>query len=239
MDTLGLDGCRKGWVQAVSSHGECTSLQVIASLEEIETEAWKEIWIDIPIGLPPADDYPRTVEKEARRLLQQRRSSVFSVPCREVLAIENYAEANQLHRELTGKGISKQTWNLISKIKETDNWVQKKQKDLVYEAHPELVFAGLAGAPMQHNKKTEAGFRERLQVLETLQTNKGRLAAQIESALQKYPTATAVRDDFLDAAALSIAGSHPGVKKISLEADPRKDAHGLVMNMRYSVPYKR
>lgn len=234
MKTIGLDGCRGGWVKACSIHGELISLEIISSLKEINVSNWDEIWIDIPVGLPNAENYPREVEKEARKMLKERRSSVFPVPCREILYESDYHTANQKHRELTGKGLSKQTWFLIDKMREADEWVEQKDKNNVYEAHPEVVFTGMNGVPMHHNKKTEEGFQERFHFLAELQSNKNQLAQHLEAALQRYLRKTAVRDDFLDAAALSIAGSHPGFKRRSLISKTRKDSLGRTMNMRYS-----
>ena len=79
------------------------------------------IAIDIPIGLPSAD--PREADIASRLQLGPRRSSVFSTPPRDVLLAETHALATKLAVELTGRGISQQSWALRSRILEVEEWL--------------------------------------------------------------------------------------------------------------------
>jgi hypothetical protein len=74
--------------------------------------------VDMPIGL--SDNSSRRADVEARKLIGPRRSSVFPTPVRGALDGETYEEASALSRELTGKGLSKQTFALKPRILEID-----------------------------------------------------------------------------------------------------------------------
>lgn len=105
----------------------------------------------MPIGLP---DQPqtRTCDRDARRLLGPRRSSVFPAPARAHLAAAAFGEVG---------GLSIQAWNLVPKVREVDEAWEPR----VREVGPEVSFAALAGAPMAHPKRTAAGQAERLAAL--------------------------------------------------------------------------
>ena len=108
------------------------------------------IAVDMPIGLPA--EGRRACDTEARAMLGPRRSSVFPVPTRRALAATAFAEV---------RGLSIQGWNLVPKIREVDACWESR----VVECSPELTFTVLAGAPMQHNKRTAEGRAERRAVL--------------------------------------------------------------------------
>jgi predicted RNase H-like nuclease len=68
-----------------------------------------------------------------------------------------------------GKGISRQTYHIMKKIKEVDDFLNHhpEAKKTVRETHPEICFWALAGhRPMQHKKKSPEGKDERLALLE-------------------------------------------------------------------------
>ncbi|PRO66643.1 DUF429 domain-containing protein [Alkalicoccus urumqiensis] len=220
MHSIGLDSCPGGWMSASAENGQLRSVTRVTELPDSKAE-W--IWIDIPIGLPARHRYPRVVEKEARGLLGPRKSSVFSVPCVEVLACDSYEEANRLHREWTGHGIARQSWNILPKISEAAQWAEKTG---AVESHPELVFAGMNGAPMVHSKKTMEGKAERLAVLKMYDPEAG---AVLAAARSQYLKKEAADDDLLDAAALAIAASHPRLH-------PERIGNPAEGVMWYSVP---
>ena len=74
--------------------------------------------IDIPIGLPESG--PRPADVEARRRVGPRRNSVFPAPARAVLGATTYGEACARSRQVGGKAISKQLFNILGKIAEVD-----------------------------------------------------------------------------------------------------------------------
>jgi predicted RNase H-like nuclease len=146
------------------------------------------VGIDMPLGLL-ADGW-RDADILARRALGRRGVTVFAIPPRPVWQQPTYAEANRACRELTGKGLSAQTWGLRDRLLEADAYRRKSPAQL-YEVHPELAFAALAGAPIADSKHTPAGLATRRKLL-----------AQAGLALPAR-VAGAAENDLLDAAAVA------------------------------------
>jgi predicted RNase H-like nuclease len=130
-----------------------------------ELTAWAgdvaAIGIDIPIHLN--DDRDRACDTAARRALSPHGSRVFNAPVSAVLWCSTYVDANEASHRLLGKKISKQTWNLVPKIAEVDEWLPLALCP-VYEVHPELAFGAMNGAIVAASKKSREGAaaRERL-----------------------------------------------------------------------------
>ena len=120
------------------------------------------VGIDMPLGLLAAGW--RDADTLARRALGRRGVTVFAIPPRPVWQQPTYAEANRACRDLTGKGLSAQTWGLRGKLLEADAY-RRNSPARLYEVHPELAFAALSGAPLQESKHTEAGLAIRRQLL--------------------------------------------------------------------------
>ena len=120
---LGVEGCPGGWIGALVRDSAVTWL-VLPDAEAILSVDAAVIAIDIPIGLPEAGDgYRRGADLEAREFLGpwSAANAVFFTPVRPVVAARTYLEANSLSRELTGKGLSKQTWNICDRIALVDD----------------------------------------------------------------------------------------------------------------------
>ncbi|UUZ89345.1 DUF429 domain-containing protein [Paenibacillus sp. P25] len=208
---VGVDGRRGGWVAVELIEGGGWSAAVHSSVAELwhshrETEL---ILIDMPIGLPDGAA-PRLCDQEARRMLKPgRASSIFPAPVRRVLNASDYGEANALQRQESGRGLSRQSWNLTGKIRELDAPLQRDglARERLRESHPELIFAKLFGGPMAHGKKTTAGFRERMAHL-------GRLFPEAETLVRRtlvaYRRSILARDDIVDALALAVCGLRSG-----------------------------
>lgn len=165
---IGVDGCPGGWVAAVWRPQQSNlTMQVVNSLATlIEEYPDVAIGVDIPIGLAASE--PRACDIAARRLLgRSRASSVFPAPCRGILRLDaSYAVTSARSKELTTRGISKQTYHIIPKIAEADDVVSPAMQKRMFEVHPEVSFWALAGGrPMEHAKKRSAGFNERRGVL--------------------------------------------------------------------------
>jgi predicted RNase H-like nuclease len=120
------------------------------------------VGIDMPLGLL-ADGW-RDADALARRALGRRGVTVFAIPPRPVWEQPTYAAANRACRELTGKGLSAQTWGLRGKLLEADAF-RRTSPARLFEVHPELAFAALAGAPLRESKHTTAGLAVRRQLL--------------------------------------------------------------------------
>jgi predicted RNase H-like nuclease len=164
----GLDACAGGWVAVTlppSTTGD-PSAPVTASITMSPTldglPLTGVVGIDMPLGLL-ADGW-READALARRALGRRGATVFAIPPRPVWQQPTYAEANQACRDLTGKGLSAQTWGLRGKLLEADAYRRKSPAHL-YEVHPELAFAALSGAPLQESKHTKAGLTVRRELL--------------------------------------------------------------------------
>jgi predicted RNase H-like nuclease len=67
-------------------------------------------------------------------------------------------------RRLTGKGFSVQAWGLRGKLHEAGEYRGRGPQRL-YEVHPELSFATMAGAPLPEPKNRPAGQALRRSVL--------------------------------------------------------------------------
>ncbi len=166
--------------------------EVVAALESGRLAAAA---IDIPIGL--AADGSRACDHAARRLLGPRRSSVFPAPVRAVLGAASYEEACAVSRGVWGKGLSKQLYNILGKIREVDELLSPRLQRQLFEGCPELSFAVLSGGePMRHAKRTAAGRAERVEALQRAEL--GDVAPLIDST----PPGTA-RDDVFDALVLA------------------------------------
>lgn len=230
---VGIDGCRGGWLVcriAVVT----TALDLIAVVPRVRDVLNREpsashIAIDIPIGLPEVG-CSRQVDREARRLLTSTRaSSVFPAPPRELLKQQTYSEANAYSRARCGKGISRQAHAIFPKIDEIDEIMTPDLQARMFEVHPELCFWGLAGAPMQHSKKTPAGYEERRRILsQVLSTD---IPDRSDVQHLRLPIEA---DDLLDAlaAAVSAFRANRGNAR-RLPTDPEIDGKGLRMEMVY------
>lgn len=192
---LGLDSCPGGWagigwsgeqVIGVFGHDVATVVEEFAG----HASSMECIGIDIPIGLP--DTGQRRADSLARARLVGKASTVFTTPTRLALKESDYQRALATQRRLAGVGLSKQAYALRDKIFDVDRWLPCAPC-LVVEVHPEVSFAAIQGSPVAASKKTWAGFRERMRLLESVglvvPSDLGELGARAGS------------DDVLDAAA--------------------------------------
>jgi predicted RNase H-like nuclease len=224
----GVDGCRAGWVVALLGAGSdsrlsidlrcCRSFREVLSLSPTPSI----IAVDIPIGLL---DKPvrggRTCDREARKLLGDRRSCVFSPPTRKQLKATSLPEA-QVYGPMT-----KQCLAIIPKIREVDEIMTPHLQSRVREVHPEVSFTEMAGGVMQHRKKTAQGRRERLEAI------KMRLP-DVHDSVNDAAVPGAAPDDILDAC----AAAWTALRILRNEAkriptNEELDSHGLRMEMWY------
>jgi predicted RNase H-like nuclease len=173
MKVLGVDGCPGGWAVAELDVelGHVVAIRRDASIDAvIGAVARGDVAvaaIDMPIGLPDAG--ARSCDREARRLLGQRGSSVFPAPMRVTLDADDYVHACDLSVAAAGKKLSKQAWNLVPKIAEVDAALPNQLTDRVVEAHPELGFLRLVGEILPPKASPE-GRSARAKVLRTVVT---------------------------------------------------------------------
>jgi len=151
----GVDGCRGGWIIATTA-----GVRVSARLD---AGGVTHMGVDMPIGL--SDAGPRVCDIEARKFLGRDGSSVFPAPPRAILGCVDYRTALDVARSTTGRGISKQTFNITAKVAELDWLIQSGTDCEIVEVHPECSFRTLnAGEPLP-SKKTALGQELRRQLL--------------------------------------------------------------------------
>lgn len=275
MKLVGVDGCRAGWVAATVDVADLGAQKLPAPafsivptfavlLDALKGER-AVIAVDIPIGLPsglPGDDGRRRADAEARAFLGPRRAvSVFSAPCRPTLAATSYLEAceAEVRARGGGKGLSREAYNLIPKIRDVDGVVTPAHQAAidgstrlwVREVHPEVAFAVLAGAGQRgrglvHSKRgckacrgaVCSGEADRLALLSAHIPDFDPRAIR-QRLIGGYPRQlgrsgpVVGRDDLIDAVACLIAARRiASGDALTLPAtDPEHDARGLRMEI--------
>lgn len=155
VEVWGVDGCRSGWVIAT-----ITDLVVAPRLELPDGVI---VGIDMPIGLPT--NAPRTCDREARRFLGRRSSTVFPAPARACLGARSHSEANARSRLATGRGLPIQAFHLLAKITEVDALVTPEIEHRVVEIHPECAFVRMNHGEPLPSKRTTDGAQQRRALL--------------------------------------------------------------------------
>ncbi len=169
---IGIDGCRAGWFFSLVNDRNEVGILLFKKIKDGLSllEDAGVVYIDMPIGLVQQKDEVRTIDENIRTELDNAfRSSVFTIPCKQAVYAANYKEASKINKEVLGKGISIQAWNICAKIKELDIFLEEhtQLKNIMKEAHPELSFQRINGNPLNHKKKTAEGKVERMLILES------------------------------------------------------------------------
>jgi len=166
---LGVDACRSGWIGIALSRGEARAY-FAPGIQDLADRAAADgpllvIAIDIPIGL--ADAGRRRADQLAREALGRRWPSLFITPVRAAVEAADYQAAAAENRRLAGEGLSRQAFALRARILDVDQWLQVASPvpARVVEAHPELSFATMAGAPLRSRKSTWTGAVQRRDLL--------------------------------------------------------------------------
>ena len=230
MWTAGVDGCPAGWfVVCVAPQTREIVVRLCASFDAVLALRPRPdlIAIDIPIGLLDERQIGgRECDRLARCRLPGRASSVFSPPVRGLLGATRYSQVR-------GHGLSIQAFGIVAKIREVDRLMTPDLQQRVYEAHPELAFRSLAGAPLRHSKKIPAGREERLQALERLASFRA-VRDLLDTVATRYRRSQLALDDCLDACVLAwLAGRIATGAAQRLPAQPPLDAKGLRMEIWY------
>ncbi len=235
MHFLGVDGCNAGWLGVQLDENGQWDIGVVADALAL-WHRWATatlILIDIPIGLPDKSIKSRSCDREARRLLgRPRRSSVFPAPARACLGVETYAAACVLNQAEIGTRLSLEAYGITRKIKQMDDLMRQNNeaRQKIRETHPEICFWALNNRQaMQHMKKSEAGYRERLAVLQRFFSRSQEI---IDYALRNFQRKAVGRDDILDALVVAMTGLKPD-ELVSIPATPELDACGLRMEIVY------
>ncbi|SCK38013.1 Predicted nuclease (RNAse H fold) [Streptomyces sp. WMMB 322] len=165
MVILGVDACKQGWVAVELSDGAYTDAQFSNDLRDIldATLRAEVVAVDMPLGL--VSHGWRKADTEAKAVLGPRANSVFRVPPQQVWLENHYEAANRRCQELTGSGLSQQTWGLAAKLRAANECLESDGGRL-YEVHPEVSFWALNGkAPLPHKKTSWEGQMTRRALL--------------------------------------------------------------------------
>lgn len=225
---VGMDGCPKGWLAVILElETYAISARILSSISELPGLGEVSCaTIDIPIGL--TDGGPRGCDIEARKLIGERRSSVFNAPIRPMLAAKTYLESCDIGLSADGRKISKQCWAIVPKIREVDSFLQSNPdwQEKLYEIHPEVAFTSWGNAPMSNYKKTPLGQIERQALIAE------HFGTEFKKCLTGLPTSGFALDDVLDAfSALWVAEKIARGKAKSIPEVPLLDSTGLPMRM--------
>lgn len=229
MSTLGIDGCRFGWL-GVSNGASGLHWRVESSIHNLfRSLHCRRAFIDIPIGLSSTER--RGCDIAAREFLGRAfSSSIFPTPVRGVLSAKTYELANARHRRICGRGLSKQSFFILPKIREVDSLLRgdKQWQGKLREAHPEVAFKALNGRDLIYKKKTAGGFKERLDLLSAIDPQVPELVHEILSQTKRSQV---LPDDVLDAICLAVMPRSGHLK--TLPKIPDVDSEGLPMEICY------
>ena len=234
---LGVDGCRAGWFFVAFDARSRAEFGIAGTIHDL----WARyrhaaaILIDIPIGLVSGPAAGRPCDAAARRLLKPRRhSTIFSPPCRQALAASDYTTACRINQQTCGRKLSIQTWNIVPKIREVDDFMRRTPavRKIVHETHPEICFWAMAGGrPMACSKKSVDGRKQRLDLIRRWSPRSDQL---FDSAMRHYPRRQLAADDILDALANAVTAMRLTSDGATLPAKPTVDRCGLPMEMVYA-----
>ncbi|MBW2039536.1 MAG: DUF429 domain-containing protein [Deltaproteobacteria bacterium] len=232
---VGADGCKAGWFTVLVMEDNDWEVDVFPDVSSLwnKYSSASVILLDVPIGLRDRGTEERICDIEARKILgPKRRSSVFPAPCRASISAKTYEEANNINKQMTGRGLSLQTWNIIPKICEVDILLSNDEsaRSRIREIHPEICFWALAGHPMKHSKKKREGLLERTKVLQSLYPRTDDI---IRYALSAYRRNEVAKDDILDALSAAVTAMRGVQRLVSIPKAPEFDSQGLRMEMVY------
>ncbi len=202
--------------------GGLAGVRVAGSLAEVlgGAAAGQVVGIDMPLGLLSRGW--RVADAEARQRLGARRSSIFAIPPASVWEQADYHAALAECRRLTGQGFSIQAWGLRPKLLEAGQY-RRQGPQRLYEVHPELSFACLAGAPLPEPKHRPAGQALRRSLL---------TAAGLE--VPDDPGWRRAAADVLDAAAVAWTARRIAAGQAAALPDPPQTGEdGLEIAIRY------
>ncbi|MGH7885114.1 MAG: DUF429 domain-containing protein [Thermodesulfobacteriota bacterium] len=237
MQFIGVDSCKKGWFVVAINVSLNWEVGVFENFGKVVSKysSFDNLLIDIPIGLPTQGS--RTCDILTREKLGRRGTSVFTVPCRRAIYSGSYEEACRINLEINGKKLSKQTWNIVPKIKQLEKFLVSNTYYLnkIRESHPEICFYTLSDSkPMQNSKKTEDGIKERLNLMKSIFPKAEIL---FKYSKQKFTRSEVSKDDIVDALILAISASNLTGNLVSIPQTPPKDEFGIEMEIVYPLCY--
>ncbi|MHB9288742.1 DUF429 domain-containing protein [Halobacteriales archaeon Cl-PHB] len=232
---VGADRAGGAWLAVAftdTAFEEAAVFDEIGQLWQHYEETATRILLDVPIGLVESGDPIRPPDDLARSVLGPRSSTVFSPPVREATRKRRYDAAKRVNERKADVGLSKQAFQISDAIAAVDDLLQNvpAAPGIIAESHPEVCFRAFAGEPLQHSKRTAAGYAERLR---TLATNDPAMPEVVQATAETTGGHEVAVHDVLDAVVLALTAK-PGEGELrSLPADPPTDAKGLPMQIVY------
>ncbi len=232
---IGADVSKGQWVIIKLSEGGSWDVDLSPTINEIWDRycSARLVLVDVPIGLHEDGAEERQCDREARRLLGwPRRSSVFRVPCRSALEASSYGETKRINKSRTGKSLAIQSWGIIAKIREVDEFLNENiiARSKIREIHPEVCFWALNGRKAADSgKKTPEGISERGEILRRAYNQTD---AILTFARRKFH-GKVNDDDILDALAGAVTALLGEQQIVTLPEKPEIDSRGLPMEMVY------
>lgn len=225
---IGIDGCKGGWIAAIMKDGQW-NVEKVSSLKELieKYSQFDECLLDMAIGLPEDLDDIRP-DRFARKIIPEKASSIFPVPCRQAVYAGTDEEAININEKILGKRLSRQSLAIIGKMKEIDVFLEQfpKYKNRICESHPEVCFSKLNGATVLSKKAALEGAKERIEILSSYTNLTWEMILEMKQQLRcNY-------DDILDACVLAVTANlvSQGYGE-TIPAHPMKDRRGLIMQM--------
>ena len=230
---VGIDWMKPCWL-AAEIRGSEVALRKLTDISDINDYYLKAdaVLIDIPVGLPESiEEKAERPDREARAYLATgRKSSIFPVPCRQVLGIEDYATASAENERILGRKLTSQSHGFMKMICQVDQFLEQNPswKNRLVESHPEVAFQMLnRGEGLEYSKHTQDGIAERTAILQ-------RYGIDASSVLTGFTPKQ--HEDVLDALCLAVSakmGIENGFMTIPEVSVP--DKKGLYMQMAFGV----
>tara|TARA_B100001287_G_scaffold192119_1_gene162395 strand:- start:375 stop:1073 length:699 start_codon:yes stop_codon:yes gene_type:complete len=226
----GIDGSKGGWVCVSGYENNFRELKFekLEKFHDIKLKDFNLVLVDIPIGLDiDLKKGGRIVDKLARKELLTNKSSIFNAPSRLVLNAKNYEEANKINKS-KGMGLSKQSWNLVKKIKEVDEYIRNSNKTIIFESHPEIIFQIMKRDKVSSKKKNKEGIIERKNLLVKSGFDKVFLERNLSAKDNFYK-----QDDFIDACSLFWSANRAiANSEVKIPNDTVLDSEGIIMQIK-------
>ena len=226
---VGIDWMKPFWLAAELHGNELTirKMKYISEINDYYSQA-DAVLIDIPIGLPEnGEEVNLRPDREARELLPtKRKPSIFPVPCRQAIRMEDYTQASAENERVLGSKLTSQSYGFSKMIRQVDDFLAEDTcwKNRLVESHPEVAFQMLNGGKgLQYSKHTEEGIQERVSILCSCGVDPAPLFAGFKP--KQY-------EDVLDAVCLAVTAKLGCENEfMSIPANPVCDSRGLKMQM--------
>lgn len=226
--SVGIDGCRDGWITAVIHRGELSLHKSVCFRETMDQRPFDACLVDMVIGLQGNEKQIRP-DGMARKILKKRAPTVFSAPCRKAVYGETKEARLRANEQVLHKRFSRQTDAIIPKIREVDEFLQSasQYKNKIQESHPEVCFARLNGDVLLSGKHSMEGIKVRVAVIADYLPE-----FTVNRVMEAAKQMRCKPDDITDAVCLAIVANMLAQGRAeTIPPEPMMDDTGLLMQM--------